>query len=471
MKKFFPYGYILIILLLLAFISCRTGKNYQRPIVLLPESFNQTTSASDTNSIGDIAWRNFFTDPVLQQLIDSGISRNYDMLYALRNISIAQSQVKQSSWLWYPQLTAGLSGQYDRISDNSLFGVNNGGTVNHTYDYLASVSMNWEIDIWGKISRQKEGSIANYLQTYEAAKAVQTRLVADIAQGYFSLLMLDQQLLETRNTLALTTDFVKLTRLLFNAGEVTHLAIQQAESQMQSTAQMVPLIEQNIQIQENSLQLLTGNLPGAINRDVSLTDIHFNDSLATGLPVAILNRRPDVRANEMSLVKANAQVGVSQANMYPALTLTAGTGFESLKTSNWFNIPGSLFGLAGATLIQPVLQGRQLKTQFEIAKQQREEAVILFRQSVLTAAIEVSNALIQVSKLREQEIIAKQRTDTLSAAVENAQLLFKNDLANYLEVITAQQTALDAQLSLAFIQRAELDARVELYRSLGGGWK
>ncbi len=471
MKKFFPYGYALIIILLTASVSCRMGKNYQRPIVPLPESFNQATSSSDTNSIADISWRNFFTDPVLQQLIDSGISRNYDLLYALRNINIAQSQVKQASWLWYPQLNAELGIQYSRNSDNGPLGVKNGALSNSSADYLTSVSMNWEIDIWGKISRQKEASIANYLQTYEAAKAVQTRLVADIAQGYFSLLMLDQQLLETKKTLELTTNFVKLTRLLFDAGEVTYLAIQQAESQMLATAQLVPMIDQAIQIQENSLQLLTGNLPGAIHRDVVLTDIHFNDSLATGVPVAILNRRPDVRANEMSLVKANAQVGISQANMYPALTLTAGTGFESLKGSNWFNIPGSLFGLAGGTLIQPVLQGRQLKTQFEIAKQQREQAVILFRQSVLTAAIEVSNALIQVSKLKEQEIIAKQRTDTLSAAVGNAQLLFKNDLADYLEVITAQQTALDAQLSLAFIQRAELNARVELYRSLGGGWK
>jgi NodT family efflux transporter outer membrane factor (OMF) lipoprotein len=471
MKKLFPYGHIFIIILLTVFASCRMGKNYQRPTVPLPESFNQTTTSSDTNSIADITWRNFFTDPVLQELIDSGISRNYDLSYALRNISIAQSQVKQASWLWYPQLNAAVGAQYNRYSDNGPLGVKNGALSNNSSDYLASVSMNWEIDIWGKISRQKEASMANYLQTYEAAKAIQTRLVADIAQGYFSLLMLDQQLLETKKTLALTTDFVKLTRLLFNAGEVTYLAIQQSESQMQSTAQLIPLIEQNIQIQENSLEFLTGNLPGAIRRDVSLTDIHFNDSLSTGIPIAILNRRPDVRANEMSLVKANAQVGVSQANIYPALTLTAGTGFESLKASNWFNIPGSLFGLAGGTLVQPVLQGRQLKTQFEIAKQQREQAVILFRQSVLNAAIEVSNALIQVSKLREQEIIAKQRTDTLSAAVGNAQLLFKNDLANYLEVITAQQTALDAQLSLAFIQRAELDARVELYRSLGGGWK
>ncbi len=471
MKKLFHYRYIIIITLLSAVVSCRMGKNYQRPSVLLPERFNQDISYYDSNSVADLSWRDYFSDPVLRQLIDSGISRNYDLQYALRNINIAQSQVNQAKWLWYTQLTGGLSGQYDRFSDNSQFGINYGGPINHIYDYQASLKMSWEIDVWGKISRQQEASMANYLQTYEAAKAVQTRLVSDIAQGYFSLLMLDQQLLETRKTLTLTTDFVKLTRLLYDAGEVTYLAIQQAESQRQSTAQLVPMIEQNIQIQENSLQLLTGNLPGSVRRVVSLTDIHFNDTLATGLPISILKRRPDVRADEMALVYANAQVGISQANMYPVLTLTAGVGFESLKASNWFNIPGSLFGLAGATLIQPVLQGRQLRTQLEISKQQREEAVIRFRQSVLTATIEVSNALIQVSKLKEQEIIAKQRTDTLSAAVGNSQLLFKNDMANYLEVVTAQQNALDAQLSLAFIQRAELDARVELYRSLGGGWK
>jgi multidrug efflux system outer membrane protein len=473
MKKLFQYSQFIFVCVLLILASCRTGKNYQRPSVLLPETFTQTgmASSTDTNSIADISWRNYFSDPALRQLIDSGIARNYDLQYALRNINIAQSQVKQANWLWIPQLNARASGYFYRNSDNGPSGVNNGAIANNSTDWLASVNMSWEIDIWGKISRQQEGAMANYLQTYEAAKAVQTRLVADIAEGYFSLLMLDQQLSETKKTLVLNTDFVKLTRLLFNAGEVSYLAIQQAEAQRLNTAALVPMIEQNISIQENGLQLLTGSLPGIVQRDVPLTDIHFNDALATGLPISILNRRPDVRTNEMALVNANAQVGINQANMYPALTITAGTGFESLKSSNWFNIPGSLFGLAGASLIQPILQGRQLKTQFEIAKQKREQAVILFRQSVLTAGVEVSNALVQVNKLTEQEGLARQRTDTLSAAVNNAQLLFRNDMANYLEVIIAQQTALDAQLSLAFIQRDMLNARVELYRSLGGGWK
>jgi NodT family efflux transporter outer membrane factor (OMF) lipoprotein len=473
MKKFIQVNQALIGILLLILFSCRTGKNYQRPSVLLPEQFNQVGngSATDTNSVADISWRNYFADPALRILIDSGISRNYDLQYALKNIIIAQSQVKQSNWLWVPQVNARVSGYTYRNSDNGPSGVNNGAIANNSNDFLASLSMSWEIDIWGKISRQQESAMANYLQSYEAAKAVQTRLVADIAQGYFSLLMLDQQLYQTKKTLVLNTDFVKLTRLLYNAGEVSYLAVQQAEAQRLSTATLVPQIEENISLQENGLQLLTGSLPGNVQRDLPLTEVHFNDSLATGLPISILNRRPDVRANEMALVSANAQVGISQANMYPALTITAGTGFESLKSSNWFNIPGSLFGLAGATIIQPILQGRQLKTQFEIAKQKREQAVIQFRQSVLTAGTEVSNALVQVNKLVEQENLARQRTDTLSAAVSNAQLLFKNDMANYLEVIIAQQAALDAQLSLAFIQRDVLNARVELYRSLGGGWR
>jgi NodT family efflux transporter outer membrane factor (OMF) lipoprotein len=439
--------------------------------VLLPERFISDSAIHDTSSIADISWRNYFSDTVLRHLIDTGLVLNFDLQFALRNISIAQSQVKQSNWLWIPQVNGRVSAYGYRNSDNGPAGVNNGAISNNNNDFLASVNMSWEIDIWGKFSRQQESARANYLQTYEVAKAVQTTLVSNIAQGYFNLLMLDQQLLETKKTLDLTNDFVKLTRLLYDAGEVTYLGVQQAESQRDNTAQLVPQIEQGIQIQENSLQLLAGSLPGSVHREGSLTDIHFSDSLETGLPVALLNRRPDVKASELALVQANAQVGISQANMYPALNLTAGAGFESLKASNWFNIPGSLFGLAGATLIQPILQGRQLKTQYEIAKQEREQAVIRFRQSVLTAAIEVTNALVRVQKLKEQEKYAQQRADTLVGAVNNSQLLFKNDLANYLEVITAQQTALDAQLSLAFIQNQELDARVELYRSLGGGWR
>jgi outer membrane protein, multidrug efflux system len=185
----------------------------------------------------------------------------------------------------------------------------------------------------------------------------------------------------------------------------------------------------------------------------------------------MVSRRPDVRSTELALVASNARVGVAQASMYPALNITAGGGLESFKSSNWFSIPNSLFGLAAGTIAQPIFRRRELKTQFEVAKLEREQSVIQFRQSVLQATTEVANALVQSKKLKEQRDIAISQVDTLHHAIFNSQLLFKSDMATYLEVITAQGNALQAELNLAAIQRQELGAMVELYRSLGGGWK
>jgi outer membrane protein TolC len=252
---------------------------------------------------------------------------------------------------------------------------------------------------------------------------------------------------------------------------VNLLAVEQAESQKQSTALLVPQLQLNIALQENALQVLTGQLPGAIARSLSLNEYAVPGDLSAGLPAAMVSRRPDVRANEMALIAATSRIGVAQANMYPALNITLGGGLEAFKASNWFNIPNSLFGLAAGSIAQPILRRKELRTQYEIAKIEREEAVIQFKQSVLQATAEIANALVQIDKLKEQQQIATAQVDTLQRAVFNSKLLFKSDLANYLEVLTAQGNALQAQLNLAAIQREKLNAVVELYRALGGGWK
>ncbi|RYF53432.1 MAG: efflux transporter outer membrane subunit, partial [Cytophagaceae bacterium] len=398
---------------------------------------------------------------------------NYDLQIAVKRIDIAQQQLKQAKLLLLPQLNLQVGAQYNRPSDNSLNGLSTSSFLgsNHVENYNANLNLSWEIDTWGKIRRQKEAVLAQYLQTYEATRAVQTQLVANIAQGYYNLLMLDKQLTIAQTNLRLSDSTLRLTQLLKNAGEVNLLAVQQADAQRQTTALLVPQLEQSITIQENALQLLTGQLPAAIARSADLEDEVFPASLGTGLPAAILSRRPDVRANEMALVAANAQVGVAQGNMYPSLTLSASTGIESFKANNWFSIPGSLFGIASGTVLQPIFRNRALRTQFEVSKIQREQAVLQFRQSVLNAVGEVTNAMVQTEKLQEQREIATGQVATLKKAIGNAQLLFKSDMANYLEVITAQTNALQAELNLAAIQRQQLGAVVELYRSLGGGWK
>jgi outer membrane protein, multidrug efflux system len=457
---------------IMLFASCNMTKEYQRPPLDLAQQFSDVSYA-DTSSIADIEWKQFFTDTSLQGLIQKGITYNHDLLIAIKRIDIANEQVKRAKVLQLPELNLAVTGQISRPSDNSLNGLSIKSFLQKSYveNYNAQVGISWEADIWGKIRGRKEVALSEYLQTQEAVKAVQTQLVSDIAQGYYNLLMLDRQLVIAKQNLLLSDSFVTATRLLKDAGIVNELAVQQAESQKRSTALLIPELEQNISLQENALQLLTGQLPGALPRKSTLNDISLRNELPTGLPVAMVSRRPDVRTEELALIIANSRVGIAKANMYPALNITLGGGLESFKASNWFNIPSSLFGLAAGTIAQPIFKRRELKTQYAVSQLERDQAVIRFRQSVLQASTEVSNALVGVNKLKEQQQIASGQVVILKQAVNNAQLLFKSDMANYLEVITAQSNALQAELNLAAIQRSQLGAVVELYRSLGGGWK
>jgi len=454
--------------------ACNVSKDIETPRPALPDHFGNAAATADTSSIADIGWKNFFTDPVLQKLIDSAIAKNYDMQIALKNIEASQLLLKQVKWNNVPQVDLNVTANTDRPSNNSLTGLSltqyNIGT-NHIEDYSANVAVSWEADIWGKIRNQSKAALAAYLQTVEAKKAIQTTLVFNISRGYYNLLMLDAQLDIAHKNVQLNDSTLRIIRLQYDAGQVTLLAVQQAEAQEQAAAQLVPQFEQNISIQENALRILAGNLPGKVERTAILDQMAFPSDLSAGLPANLVGRRPDVKSAELALVNANANVGFNKAAMYPALNITASGGINSFKASNWFNIPASLFGIVGGSIAQPLLEHKQLKTQYEVAKVEREKAVLQFRQSVLNAVGEVSDAMVKIEKLKQQQSIAANRVNTLQHATTNANLLFKNGMANYLEVITAQSNVLQGELELASIKSEELSAVAELYRSLGGGWK
>ena len=469
MKHISKYALLLVIT---ALSACKVSKDVQTPQAALPANFRGDVT-HDTTSIADIPWKSFFTDVTLQKLIDSALLKNYDMQLAIKNIDAAQLIVKQVKWNYVPAVGLNVTASSSRPSDNSLNGISLAqflGTK-HIEDYSANVALSWEADIWGKIRNQNKSAVAAYLQTSEARKGVQTNLVAGVSQGYYNLLMLDEQLAIAQKNLALNDSTLRIIQLQYNAGQVTSLAIQQAQAQQQAAAQLVPQFEQDIALQENALRILTGELPDKIARTQKLNNIAFTDNLSAGVPSALLSRRPDVKSQELALNIANAQVGINQANMYPALRITATGGVNSFKASNWFNVPASLFGIVAGSVIQPLIQRKELKTKFEVAKVEREKTVIQFRQSVLNAAGEVSDALVKIDKLKEQQTIAANRVNTLQQATSNANLLFKNGMANYLEVITAQGNVLQGELQLASIKTARLNAVAELYRSLGGGWK
>ena len=460
------------ILFLIVLASCKVSKDIPAPQPSLPATYRDAAN-TDTASIADIQWKTFFTDTELQKLIDSAISNNYDMQVAIKNIEAAQLIVKQSKLGYWPDAKLQVGATLNRPSDNSLNGLSLSQFLGKSYveDYSASVALSWEADIWGKIKNQKAKALAEYLQTTEAKKAIQTNLVSYVAKGYFNLLMLDAQLAIANKNLLLNDSTLRIIKLQFQAGEVTALAVQQTDAQRLVAAQLVPFLQQNITIQENALSVLTGELPRAIQRNNSINNIVFANTLSAGLPSTLVSNRPDVKMYELQLNIANAKTGIAKANMYPSLSITAAGGVNSFKASNWFNIPASLFGTVAGGISQPLFQRKQLKTQYELAKVDREKTVIQFRQSVLTAVGEVSDALVKNEKIKEQQTIAATRVSTLQQAITNADLLFKNGMANYLEVITAQSNVLQGELELASLKKDQLNAAVELYKALGGGWK
>jgi NodT family efflux transporter outer membrane factor (OMF) lipoprotein len=454
--------------------ACKVSKDIAVPTNAAPVTYrNADTTITDTASIASIEWKSFFADHDLQQLIDSSITNNYDMQVALKNIEAAQLVLKQSKLGYLPSVNLQALGTINRPSDNSLNGLSLSKFLEKTYveDYTVSAAISWEADIWGKIKNQKEKALASYLQTGEAKKAIQTNLVASVASGYYNLLMLDAQVAISKKNLLLNDSTLNIIKLQFNAGEVTALAVQQASAQRLLAAQLIPQLEQEIAVQENALSLLVSVAPAAIKRNSSINNVQFTEKNAAGLPSSLLQNRPDVKASELELAKANANTGIAKADMYPSLTITAAGGLNAFKASNWFNIPASLFGAAAGSITQPLFQRKQLKTQYELAKIDREKTVIQFRQSVLNAVGEVSDALVKVDKLEEQQSIASTRVNTLQQAIGNADMLFKNGMANYLEVIIAQSNVLQGELELAALKKEQLNATVELYRSLGGGWK
>lgn len=457
--------------LLLIFSMSSYAQNESKIIHDLPQKY-QNASQSDTTSIAEIKWRDFFKQNELVELIEEGLTKNNNLLIIEKNIRIANLLFKQSKWGNIPQINAFINASTNRLSENSLNGVSTNLFLgqNHIEDYASGLNLSWEIGIWGKVKNQKKETLARYLQTAEAKKALQTTVVANISKGYYNLLMLEAQLEIAKKTVKLNDSISFYVNLQYESGLTTLLAKEQTEAQWLIAAKLIPQIEQSIQIQENSLSVLTGSFPTQKIRKEKLDNIIVNSNLSSGVPSQLLERRPDVKSAELDLQAANAKVGIAKSNFYPSLNITAVSGVNSFESSNWFNIPASLFGNVIGGITAPLLNGKKIKTQYEIAKEEKEQAVINFRQTVLIAVSEVSNALVSIKKLEEQYSFANERRLKLQNAVLNANLLFKNGMATYIELIIAQSNLLQAELEVANIKKDLLCTNIELYRALGGGW-
>ncbi|WP_156308510.1 efflux transporter outer membrane subunit [Sphingobacterium endophyticum] len=466
--------------------GCKVGQKYQQPELNLPDQFRGDTLAyfGDTSSISQISWKEFFHDPTLKDLIDSALTNNYDMQTALKNIEIANKWLRQNRMNYLPEVDATIAGvnkQYrskEFGSGPSTKWYEKHGTKapENMFSYLnqfgTEIGFSWEIDIWGKISNAKDQLSAEFLNTQEAKNAIQTNLIANVAKGYFNLLMLDAKIDVAKRNVQLNDSTLQMIKLQYDAGEITALAIQQTESQRLIAASLVPELEKEIVLQENALRILIGQMPDSVSRGTSFEHLFAeNKDISLGSPVDIVRNRPDVRGAEWDLVAANANANIKQAMRYPSLSLEGVFGVNSMLPKNWFSIPGSLLGGFGGNITAPIFKNKKLKTEWEVAKLERDKAEIDFQRTVMEAVSEVSDAVVTVEKLREQLEFARLRVENSEKAVKNAGLLFKGGYATYLEVITAQSNALNSDLALVELRQEHLESYVDLYRSLGGGWR
>jgi len=468
------------------FQACAPQSKYKTPHFDLPENYrsqSDSITTPDSLRISSIKWKDFFQDEQLTALIEKGLVHNFDMQNALKNLEISAQKTKQAKLEWLPSvgLDAG-SVAYQFRSENyygtpsSNYYKNKGeeppaNMYVNSAQYVSALNLSWELDIWGKIKSQTAEQLARFLQTEEAKKAIQTELIAKIAQGYYNLLLLDAQMEVAETNYELTKNTLKIVQLQRDAGQITSLAISQTRNQMLVAKALIPSLKQQIAIQENALSLLTGQLPNTIVREIKLTEVKQEEIGRVGLPLELLKYRPDVQAAELELKAKNAAVGVAQTARYPSLTINLEGGVNSMLGENWFNIPGSLFGGLIAKVANPIFNKRKLKTAFEVAKIERTKSEIDFQKTVYTAITEVTDALINLQTTAEQIEIADEQVTTSRLGVKQSNLLFNSGYATYIEVINAQKNMLDNELNLNKLKLNKLQYGVQLYKSLGGGWQ
>lgn len=475
--------YLLIIGCVVSLAACGAKKRASTASMDLPEEFVLPDSLSQSLDTMLISRNEFFKDSILNNLIEDGLQNNFDVRIANKEIEIFDEYFKESKMGFFPRLNLNLFSierrwfsENSRNSPNSTYYDRKGREPsNKLYlerlDHTSSAALDWELDLWGKIRNQKREARALYRQSKVARRVLETELIATIAQDYYSLLMLDEQVEVAQKNHKFRDSTLAMIQLLYKAGEVTALAVQQSQTQVLEASSLISQLKEQRAIQENNLRLLTGKLPGRIMRSGELESRGDAYAQVRELPLYLVENRPDVLVARHGLIAANARVGVTQAQRYPNLTITAEAGLESLLPQNWFNVPGSLFGSFVGGLTAPVLQGRKLKTDYRVAKLQRDEAEIDFQRSVFEAVTDIQNIMVSLDGLEDQLEIANVKQLVAQQALENSRMLFRSGFADYLEVITAQGEAMETELDLVRTRANLMVERIQLYRALGGGWK
>jgi len=463
MKKFALFA------LAVSLAGCTVGPKYQRPAVDTPSAYRGENAAqpaiASAESLGNEKWWEVFQDPVLQQLIRTALQQNYDVQIAATRVLQAQAELGITRANQFPMLGAGaqaFSERNPKISSAFPAYQTNVGQVD--------LSVIWNLDFWGKYRRETEAARAQLLASEWGRRAVLTSVVSSVATAYFQLRELDLALEISKSTLASRQDSLRLTNVLAQNGSASMLDVRQSEELVYTASETIPDLERQIAQQEDALSTLLGENPGAIPRGRVLTDQPNPPTVPAGLPSELLERRPDIREAEETLIAANAEIGVAKAAYFPDISLTGTAGFESYALTKLFNASSGLWNTAG-TLTQPVFEAGSLHAGVRLAEAQEQQMLLTYKQTIIGAFQQVSDSLVAYQKDREYREQQQLLTSSAQEADRLSNILYQHGGASYLQVLTSETNYFAAELNLAQAQLNERLSLVQLYNTLGGGWQ
>lgn len=472
------YLYIFFLIVVLAAVGCKAPQPQQTPAFQLPDRFIPVDAAS--TSMGIISRQQFFPDSLLQQLIDTALLRNPDLLSAIQRLQAAQATVLQSRAAMIPAVNAVLSAGVDHYGDYTMNGVGNYDTnlspnvkgkkkiPDATPDFFAGLRSSWEADLWGKLKQRKKAAAARYLSSVMGRHLLVTELVAQVASLYYQLAALDREQDIVRENIALQTDALEIVKVQKLGGRATELAVQQFSAQLLHTRAIAYVKQQQTAVLENELNNLLGRFAASIPRNKTAA-LRVADSLRAGVPAGLLQRRPDIQQAAYELQASRADAAAARAAFFPSLVITPYAGFNAFNASVLFNGASIAYGVLGS-VTAPVLNRRELKAGFAVADARQQEAFQQYRKTALQAYNEVLTQLQQIRHAQEIYQLKQQELGELTAGVATAKDLYVAGYANYLEVITAQKNLLEASLESIEAQQQGSVALVALYKALGGGW-
>ena len=464
------------VLLALLIVGCTVGPNYKRPAVDAPGSYRQTLApdiapASSAPSIADEQWSTIFQDSTLQHLVQEALANNLDLRIAAQRVLETQAQLGVTRSQQFPTVNGG--GSYTALQvPASLAGNNSNGTPANSFFNGGgpSASAAWNLDFWGLYRRQTEAARAELLASEWGQRATRTSLIQGVAEAYFELRSLDAQMAITENTIKARKDSLQLTQALEQHGAGSRADVRQAEELLHAAQSNLPDLRRQIAIQENTISILLGHNPQAIDRGLPIEQQPHPQEIPVGVPSQLIERRPDIQQAEAKLVAANARIGVARAQYFPQISLTSLGGSASNQLSSIFSSANGYWYAAGS-ISEPIFDGGRIRSNYRLSKAQEQEMLLTYQKTILNAFKDVSNSLVSYKETREHREEQAEQVKSAADAVRLARLRYSGGNTSYLEVLTTDTDLYSAQLLLAQAQQQEAASLVQLYAALGGGWQ